>query len=126
MKHLVYILSVLLLLFILGCSSNEKAEQSSEVNKKIDSLLQEMTIEEKVGQMTRIHINKILKNNHGCDTFIVNMDMLIHFIKNYHVGSFASGGGIPPEDWYKYSRHLHETNFKYSTTGIPIIYGVDH
>lgn len=126
MKHVVHTLSVLLLLLTLGCSSNEKAQQSTEVNTKIDSLLQQMTIEEKVGQMTRIHMTKILKNSRKSDSFIVNRDTLIHFIKNYHVGSFASGSGIAPEYWYKFSRKLQKINSTYSTTGIPIIYGVDH
>ncbi|UCD52966.1 MAG: hypothetical protein JSW27_10070, partial [Phycisphaerales bacterium] len=50
-------------LLALGCASTEKsARQDAEVENQVRRLLAEMTVEEKVGQMTQITLDPFAKS----------------------------------------------------------------
>jgi len=110
----------LLLLIVLGqlwmgCNSTEPViKQESLQGKSVDSIVQMMTLAEKVGQMTQA--------DRG---FLVNESD----IKNYKLGSLLSGGGSSPEinepaAWAdmldRYQGLAAQTRL-----GIPLLYGID-
>lgn len=103
----------------------------NESKDEIDSLIQKMTIEEKVGQMTQINISEFIKYPDGVafddlDTFIIDEGKLRHFVEDYHVGSFLNGLAVSSKAWYEYINELQKLNMKYSKSEIPMIYGIDH
>jgi beta-glucosidase len=105
---------------------------NAEIEKKIDDLLREMTLEEKIGQMTQINNSAIATNaNWGAGTDLsieikVDTAKLGNLLRKYHIGSFLNGIAVPAETWYQFYKDLQEHNMKVSRLKIPIIYGVDH
>lgn len=111
--------------------NNERGSDEA-IEKKIDELLGQMTLEEKIGQMTQINNSVIVTNaNWGAGTDLsieikVDTAKLGKLLRNYHIGSFLNGIAVPPQTWYSFYKDLQEYNMKVSRLKIPIIYGVDH
>jgi len=108
----ILLLTIPLLTFFLFTGGTPKVKQKTD--KKVDSLLSIMTLDEKIGQMTQ-----------------VDMDALddLNDIKTLALGSMLSGGNsepkdISPEGWAKvydnYQSYAMQSRLK-----IPIIYGID-
>ncbi|MGE5430064.1 MAG: glycoside hydrolase family 3 protein, partial [Syntrophomonadaceae bacterium] len=108
----IIMLTIPLLAFFLFTAGTPKVKQKTE--KKVDSLLSIMTLDEKIGQMTQ-----------------VDMDALdnLEDIKTLALGSMLSGGNsepkdISPEGWAgvydKYQSYAMQSRLK-----IPLIYGID-
>lgn len=110
-----------------------RAEKSDdkEMESKIAELLSQMTLEEKIGQMTQITNAQIVTESNwgnGSDLSIVmkiDTVKLGNILRKYHVGSFLNGIAVSPEVWYTFYKDLQEYNLKISRLKIPIIYGVD-
>lgn len=99
---------------IVVLSSCSGVDSKQEIQQKVDILVAQMTLDEKVGQMTQ-----------------VDMRMLhdIEDIKTYHLGSILSGGGsVPPdnspEGWVKMVNSFQKKALN-TRLGIPLIYGID-
>ncbi|NQV29684.1 MAG: glycoside hydrolase family 3 C-terminal domain-containing protein [Candidatus Marinimicrobia bacterium] len=102
-------------LLLASCNSTEPiVRQESIAGKSVDSIVQMMSLAEKVGQMTQ-----------------VGRDFLVHEddIKNYHLGSILSGGGSAPavnepSAWADmvdgYQAQAAQTRL-----AIPLLYGID-
>lgn len=94
-------------------------------------LLQRMTLEEKIGQMTQIattEINSITNPKNKNDKFKPYLDpeKARKLIREHHIGSFLAAFAVSPQDWYTFSYELQKVNLATSRLGIPIIYGNDH
>lgn len=114
-----YILLSLLIVFGWSCSTNEKEpsgngylDSSLSSEARAEDLLSQMTLAEKVGQMTQIERSRIESTT----------------IKDYMLGSVLSGGGsVPgntPESWADMYDSFQEQALA-TRLGIPIIYGID-
>jgi beta-glucosidase len=105
---------------------------NADIEKRIDDLLSQMTVEEKIGQMTQINNSEIVTNAQwgaGADLSIeikVDTAKLGKMIRKYHVGSFLNGIAVPAETWYKFYKDIQEYNLRVSRIKIPVIYGIDH
>ncbi|NBW34860.1 MAG: beta-glucosidase [Cytophagia bacterium] len=110
---------------------NFEKGNDQKIESKIDELLAQMTLEEKIGQMTQLTNAQIVtesKWGNGSDLSIVmkiDTAKLGAIIRKYHVGSFLNGIAVSPETWYTFYKDLQEHNLKVSRLKIPIIYGVD-
>ena len=107
-------ITILLLIFnLFGCESVKEKEFATDI-AFVDSLLKEMTIDEKIGQMTQV------------DRQFLND---ISDISKYGFGSLLSGGGSSPEvneprAWAEmYDRYQREA--LRSRLKIPLLYGID-
>ncbi|KAK7380787.1 hypothetical protein VNO78_33306 [Psophocarpus tetragonolobus] len=84
------------------------------LNVRIKDLLDRMTLEEKIGQMTQIDL-KVAKPE---------------VMKKYYIGSVLSGGGSVPkpqataEDWIQAVNDLQIGSLS-TRLGIPMVYGID-
>ncbi|MEZ4829965.1 MAG: glycoside hydrolase family 3 N-terminal domain-containing protein [Bacteroidia bacterium] len=102
------------------------------MEKKIQSLIQAMTLAEKIGQMTQITHSVLLKevilNADGSpgDDFSFSPEKAETFIRDFHIGSFLNGIAVSAQTWYEYSQALQEINLRINRHGIPVIYGIDH
>jgi beta-glucosidase len=138
----------LLLSLCAGCRQEKKSEptnalnpqdlrktertDNAEVEGKIDDLLSQMTLDEKIGQMTQLNNSVIATNADwaaGSDLKIeISLDTgkLGQILREYHVGSFLNGIAVPTETWYTFYKEIQHCNMKNSRVKIPVIYGVDH
>lgn len=93
--------------------------QDETIAKRVDEILEQMTLEEKIGQMTQLEYKRY-------GGFEVNEKKLADLIRNYHIGSLFNGIAIPARQWFEYSKKIQEINLANSRLKIPVIYGIDH
>jgi beta-glucosidase len=119
MKKLIIFLIVVVGFVILSCSKTKndnpaQDDNTQTIDEKVNALVAQMTLEEKVGQMTQVDRSALQS---------------IDDIKNYFLGSLLSGGGSAPSDnspagWAdmcdSYQNVAVKTRLK-----IPLIYGID-
>ena len=107
------IFQIILLSIFISCQTSNNLSES-QLNKKVDDLIEKMTLDEKVGQMTQI-------DQRFLDT--------ITDLSTYSIGSLLSGGGShpsvnEPQAWLDmYNKYQSET--LKNRLGIPLIYGID-
>ncbi|MFW6347056.1 MAG: glycoside hydrolase family 3 N-terminal domain-containing protein [Cyclonatronaceae bacterium] len=89
---------------------------------RVDDLLQRMTLEEKIGQMSQLDFSLI--NMEG--EIRLDPERARQLIRDHHIGSFINGVAVPPEQWYEFMDGLTRIAMEESRLGIPIIFGIDH
>lgn len=123
MKIANYLLLVSLVLF----SCNKTSEQA---DSEIQKIVNEMTIEEKVGQMAQITLDVI---GNGKDVYSSAIPFAIDTLKlkkailEYHVGSIlntTNNYALKPEVWNSIIEQI-QNETKKSRLKIPVVYGVD-
>ena len=126
MKFRCYGCSILLVALI-GLS-NCRNPRELTLNAKVDRLLAQMTLEEKVGQMTQITIQVVSKTrgtaNHKHE---IDPDKLKEAITKYHVGSILNVWDVAHtgEYWQELITQMQDIATKETRLGIPILYGID-
>lgn len=127
-----YSILILIIPFIFSCNLGKgKVGKSLDagIEKKIDSIIAQMTLEEKVGQMSQFTIDMIGKGGNAyfsLEPFEIDEAMLDTVIGKYKVGSIlntSNNRARTTEVWEKRIRTIQERAIK--ETGIPIIYGID-
>ena len=94
--------------------------QDKDIEAKVEKLLKEMTLEEKIGQMTQITSTAIAN---GLEITPAGDSI----IRTYKVGSILNTpGGIAqtPEGYDKFVQEINRITFE--ATGTPTLYGLDH
>ena len=95
---------------------------------KIDLLIKEMSIEQKVGQMTQLNLGFLSSSVDQHDGKLKNIDenKLKKAIENYHVGSIlnTAGTAYSIEKWHKILTQIQDIALQ-TKLKIPIIYGID-
>jgi beta-glucosidase len=86
---------------------------NENISERVENLLQQMTLAEKIGQMTQVEKNSITAQE----------------VADYAIGSVLSGGGGNPtpnnqQAWRELVVNYQQASLK-SRLGIPLIYGVD-
>ena len=113
MKKFIIFLSFLLI--NISCDNIDSNNLSeAEISKKVSELIDSMTLDEKVGQMTQI-------DQRFLDT--------ITDLSTYSIGSLLSGGGShpkvnEPQAWLDMYNKYQDETLK-NRLGIPLIYGID-
>jgi len=100
-----------------GCQSSET---SSHTDQSIEKLLEQMTLEEKVGQMTQLNITAFMTDN-KLDTTLVKK-----YLVDYSIGSVLNVPGNLPTvgQWRELVGYFQETALK-NRLAIPLLYGID-
>jgi beta-glucosidase len=100
------------------------------IEEKVQALLSQMTLEEKVGQMTQIDVSVVtLPNGQDVDQPF-DMAKLEDALFNHHVGSILNAPSTPNnkaqpiEKWRSMTQTIRNMTEK-SRLKIPVIYGVD-
>ena len=110
-----------------GCGSKSGAPaiaQDPEIENLVEEILADMTLEEKVGQMTELAIDVLGEFKDG--EFILDEDKLHEVIAEYKVGSILNAPGPVAqslEKWQEIIGRIQEVSMK--EIGIPCIYGLD-
>ncbi len=124
---------VLLFVFLFAACSGKQTNLSFELNpeheRKIDAMISQMSLEEKVGQTCQITLDAILKKdaaNKLIEPHQIDLEKLDEAINKYKVGSVlnVSNHTFTLEKWNKIVKIVQDVAAK-SSTKIPVIYGVD-
>ena len=112
-------IQLLAILFTTVCSDHVYA-QSTKANINIDSLIQVMTIEEKVGQMTQVDLGVIAEGD-ICNLKkpqAINLKKLNEAISVYGIGSILNvgcgSGTISLDNWHSILTTIQNQNKKNS------------
>ena len=116
LNQLYFFILIISLIMLWSCKEEPSSpnDQLPSVSERVNSLLSQMSLDEKIGQMTQAE-RGALQN--------------ISDIKTYYLGSLLSGGGSAPPtnsaqgwaDMYDYFQNFAlQTRLK-----IPLIYGID-
>jgi len=118
-KHL--FLCGLSLMLASCCAETEPAISSDkEIEAKVEKILRNMTLEEKVGQMTQLNATAVAN---GLDITPEGEAMM----RTYKVGSVLNTPGDVAQTPEAYDKFIEELNrISLETTGIPCLYGLDH
>ncbi len=130
MKKL-YLFILILPLFIACNTGSAKKSPHSDANieRRVDSVLSKMTLEEKVGQMAQFTVDVIGKGQgvySSDEPFELDPAMLDTVFGIHKVGSIlntSNNRARTTEVWEKTIRTIQERALK--ETGIPVIYGID-
>jgi beta-glucosidase len=113
-KYFSFFLIAFLFFFLNSCSNKASVAISQSISwSTLEELLSQMTLAEKVGQMTQMERGWALKGD----------------ITKYSIGSVLSGGGSTPQEntpqgWQKMINGFVEASME-TRLGIPIVYGID-
>jgi len=103
--------------------------QQNNTEAKIDKLISQMTLAEKVGQMTQLTLDMVAKGVPFDDNKTMEIDpaKLDSILLHYHVGSILNTGtyALPREKWYELISQIQKVATQKTRLKIPVLYGID-
>jgi len=118
---------VTILTFMISFTNCQKRVVHS-IDEKVESLLSQMTIEEKIGQMTQVTIQVVSKTQGTAyQRHEIDRKKLKEAIVKYHIGSILNVWEIAhtAEYWQEIITQIQDIAIKETRLGIPVIYGID-
>lgn len=114
-------------LVIMALAFNYQNVQAQNQDQKIEQLISQMSIEEKVGQMTQIDLNLLAVNGYQNTDGTLDKEKLKKAILEYKVGSVLNpvGRAYSVETWHKIITEIQDLAVKKTPNKIPVIYGID-
>lgn len=111
-------------LLFAACTGSVKPaiERDSDIEKTVEKVLKNLTLEEKIGQMTQLDFSVFMKNNNT----EVDYDKIDQYIRDYKIGSILNtpySTAQTPQTYSEIIRHIQEVSMK--EIGVPCIYGLD-
>lgn len=136
MKHITWnSLAIVIVIMMLSCSTEQKSPADTdldpEIEQRISSLLEKMSLEEKVGQMTQVTLDVLTKGENVYSSYEpVEFDsaQLHKAFVQYKIGSVlntANNRARTPETWNALISELLDYALEASPSKIPLIYGLD-
>jgi beta-glucosidase len=123
MKQIKSIITTCFLLFISVSLTNAQQKLNSAIEAKVTAKLNQMTLEEKVGQMAQVSIESLGRSNGQAFTF---SDKLNDAVVNYKIGSILNTPGPlqSVQDWNRIITEIQDAAKK-TKLQIPVLYGLD-
>ena len=118
-------------LFILFFIVSSQKSNLNEKEKFIENLISQMTLEEKVGQMTQINVTVIAKgpNRFSSSTPMeIDLNRANKALVDYKVGSVLNtinNTAQKPSVWFQNISKIQEISMNENRLRIPVIYGID-
>ena len=117
------ILLPVIVCFLIIQTSIAQGKLNPYIESKVDVLIRQMTLEEKVGQMAQVSIESLGRSNGQAFSFTEKMK---DAVVNYKIGSILNSPGPlqTVQDWNRIIKEIqdaaHQTRLK-----IPVLYGLD-
>jgi beta-glucosidase len=113
----------------LGCHTQSN-EKTSEIDQKVENLFQQMTLAEKVGQMTQLTLNVLSKGILPYDIqdpHEIDEARLQDAIVKNHVGSIfnATNHAFERDYWQQIIARVQQVATTQTRLKIPVLYGID-
>ena len=116
------ICSIVCSLLVISTSIQAQQKLNPVIEKKVDALLKQMTLEEKVGQMAQVSIESLGSTKNQAFSF---SDKLKDAVANYKIGSILNTPGLQTAaDWNRIISEIHQTA-QQTKLKIPVLYGLD-
>lgn len=116
------------LIFVLTHTFGQTAGKlNPAIESKVDQLLKQMTLEEKVGQMAQVAIDVVGKVDYSKQTFTIDPDKLNDVVVNYKAGSILNtppGVLLTAQQWNQVLSDIQNAAQK-TKLKIPVLYGLD-
>ena len=129
MKKLILLLAMTPL-FFQSCQPAKRQEapagQDQAIERKIDELIAQMTVEEKVGQMTQMTLSVLCKDSLGADVQL-DPQKVEKAIQKYKIGSVLNvvQNTLSRDKWYEVIGTLQAEATTKTKLKIPLLYGID-
>lgn len=120
-------LPVAVLLFATGIFSKAEAQLNPAIETKVTTLLKQMTLEEKVGQMAQVAIDQIGKADYATKTFPIDQNKVNDVVVKYNAGSILNtppGILLNAQQWNQVIKDIHAATQR-TRLKIPVLYGLD-
>ena len=120
----------IVILFFTCCSVNTSRAQNLQEDDLafVEGLLDQMTLEDKVGQMTQLTLGFLStsQKQHDGRPKKVDWEKMRVAIEQYRVGSIlnSAGNAYPIEEWHRVIEGIQEIAMS-QPLAIPIVYGID-
>ena len=100
--------------------------QTPDIRAKVDELVSDMTLDEKIGQMTQVTLGVVAKGGGGNEDGSLDPLALQHAILDYKVGSIlnTTAHALSVEKWRQVQTEIQD-EAKKSRLKIPVLYGLD-
>ena len=100
--------------------------QTPDIRAKVDKLISDMTLDEKIGQMTQVTLGVVAKGGGGNEDGSLDPQALQHAVLDYKVGSIlnTTAHALSVEKWRSVQTEIQD-EAKKSRLKIPVIYGLD-
>src|SRR5437588_5055855 len=104
--------------------SATRPRPARDYTQRVEALLRQMTLEEKVGQMTQLQIGMVTTGSN--QTIEIDPAKLEKAVVKYGVGSIlnVSDQALPADKWQDIIRKIQEASQR-TRLKIPVIYGID-
>ena len=119
---------IFILILFFSCNNQNL---KSDIDQKVDDIISQMTLEEKVGQMTQINLTVIAKGpNKWESSFPMEIDdnKANRALVDFKVGSVLNtinNTAQKPNVWFNNISKIQEIAMNKNRLGIPVIYGID-
>jgi beta-glucosidase len=126
MKHKIrtsqFIIFLFILIIVLPAKSKAQSRNTA-IESKINAMMQQMTLEEKVGQMAQVSIESLGGIQNG--NFAFNKDKFRDAVVNYKIGSILNTPGLlNAQQWNGIIEQIQNAA-KETRLKIPVLYGLD-
>src|SRR2546429_465711 len=104
--------------------SATRLRPARDYTQRVEALLRQMTLEEKVGQMTQLQIGMVTTGSN--QTIEIDPAKLEKAVVHYGVGSILNvrDQPLPADQWHDGIRKIQEASHR-TRLKIPVIYGID-
>jgi len=111
-------------IFLFALLVSDVFAQQNKVEAKINALVKQMTLEEKVGQMAQVSVESLGKLEGG--NFVFDEAKLKDAVQNYKIGSILNSPGEPltAAQWNAVVEQIQNAA-KQTKMKIPVLYGLD-
>jgi beta-glucosidase len=118
------------LILLLLAAGGAAAQRDPAREQRITALLSKMTLDEKIGQMTQVTIDVVLKTGDArdaSDPVQIDPAKLKEALETYHVGSIlnTSGHALSRDKWKELITGIEEEAAMHTRLKVPVIYGID-
>jgi beta-glucosidase len=125
-KQIAFLIAVILLASQ-AIAQTAAIKLNPSIESKINVLLKQMTLQEKVGQMAQVAIDVVGKVDYAKQTYTIDPDKLNDVVVNYKVGSILNtppGVLLTAEQWNQVLSDIQNAAQK-TKLKIPVLYGLD-
>ncbi|MEI7735115.1 MAG: glycoside hydrolase family 3 N-terminal domain-containing protein [Ferruginibacter sp.] len=120
MKKIIYLAAFFL------CSFSSFAQQKINYDAKVEQLLKQMSLEDKIGQMTQVTLAVFAKGGWANTDGSLDPDKLKEAIQKYKVGSMlnTTAHALDLATWHKVIKEIQDEALN-TKLKIPVLYGLD-
>lgn len=114
-----------------SCTPGVSQSEADATEQRIEELISEMSLEEKVGQMAQITLDVVGKGDNRYSSYEpleLDEEALRQALVEHHVGSIlntANNRALTPDKWYSIISQIQEMAMNETRMKIPVLYGVD-